>query len=144
MVFTAFLRFKKYYILLKCLNWFCVVVIWRYFAMLQIPDLLLKILTFEKILLLKVYLAEEKFFEGKVNFSFFFSLFQIWKNLLLRTLPQKLSLSYRSKRKCFSVLIKSAFLLIIMMLLMVVGSELSCRRTMKIVKSWTKSRNTLL
>ena len=134
MVFTAFL--------LKYLNWFCVTVIWRYFAMLQILDLLLKILTFEKILLLKVYLAEEKFFEGKVNFSFFFSLFQIWKNLLLRTLLQKLSLSYWSKRKCLSVLIKSAFLLIIMMLLMVVGWELSCRRTMKIVESWTKSRKT--
>ena len=115
MVFTAFLRFKKYVILLKCLNWFCLAVIWRYFAMLQTLDLLLKILTLEKILL-KVYLAVENFFERKVNFGFFFSLFQIWKNLLLRTLLQKLSLSYRNKRKCFSILIKSAFLLIIMIL----------------------------
>ena len=116
MAFTPFLRFKKYVILLKCLNWFCLAVIWKYFAMLQTLDLLLKILTLKKILLLKVYLAVEKFFERKVNFGFFFSLFQIWKNLLLRTLLQKLSLSYRNRRKCFSILIKSAFLLIIMIL----------------------------
>ena len=40
--------------------------------MLRTPDLLLKILTFEEILLLKFYLAVEKFLqeEGKVQFLF--------------------------------------------------------------------------
>ena len=142
MFFIAFLRFKKYFILLKCLNWFCLAVIWRYFATLWTPNLLLKILTFEKILLLKVYLAVEKIFKRKVNFNFFFSLCRHEKPSFAEPI-NKSCLSCWNRRKCIYILLKSTFLLVIMMLVMVVRGQLSCCRAMEIVKSWTKSRSTL-